>query len=186
MTAMPVPCASASLTMSGFDHTARHPVRYRKTSIGGSKPARWRIIGRAFADAAPERYRSVNRIPRRPIHLEEDGLGRWQWTVVLGSPPEIKSGHAPTKGTAIMKVWAAIDRVVGSRQFKKTAIGKAHAVTNFRRVSSPTVLGIVPRASDDRILAKAFLVHPDADSRLAPPFDPPRVGFFVGSIGMIE
>jgi hypothetical protein len=51
--------------------------------------------------------------------LEEDGLGRWQWTVVLGSPPEIESGHAVSKGAAIIKVWAAIDRALGSRQFKR-------------------------------------------------------------------
>jgi hypothetical protein len=40
--------------------------------------------------------------------LEEDGFGGWQWAVVLGSPPTIKSGHAPTRGIAILKVWAAI------------------------------------------------------------------------------
>jgi hypothetical protein len=51
--------------------------------------------------------------------LEEDGLGGWQWTVVLGSPPTIESGHAPTKGIAILKVWAAIDRALGSRLFRK-------------------------------------------------------------------
>jgi hypothetical protein len=50
--------------------------------------------------------------------LEEDGLGGWQWAVVLGSPPKIKSGHAPTKGIAILKVWAAIDRALGSRRFR--------------------------------------------------------------------
>ena len=50
--------------------------------------------------------------------LEEDERG-WQWTVVLGSPPKIESGHAPTKGIAILKVWAAIDRVLGSRQFRR-------------------------------------------------------------------
>jgi hypothetical protein len=41
--------------------------------------------------------------------VAEDDLG-WLWSVVLGSPPKIKSGHAVTKGTAILKVWAAIDR----------------------------------------------------------------------------
>jgi hypothetical protein len=51
-------------------------------------------------------------------NLEEDERG-WQWTVVLGSPPKIESGHAPTKGIAILKVWAAIDRVLGSRQFRR-------------------------------------------------------------------
>jgi hypothetical protein len=50
--------------------------------------------------------------------LEEDGFGGWQWAVVLGSPPTIKSGHAPTRGIAILKVWAAIDRVLGSRRFR--------------------------------------------------------------------
>jgi hypothetical protein len=41
--------------------------------------------------------------------LEEDGLGGWQWAVVLGSPPTIKSGQAVTRSVAIIKVWAAID-----------------------------------------------------------------------------
>jgi hypothetical protein len=50
--------------------------------------------------------------------LEQDDRG-WQWTVVLGSPPQIESGHAPTKGIAILKVWAAIDRALGSRLFRK-------------------------------------------------------------------
>ena len=50
--------------------------------------------------------------------LEEDGRG-WRWTVVLGSPPTIESGRAVRKGTAILKVWAAIDRALGSRQFKR-------------------------------------------------------------------
>jgi hypothetical protein len=50
--------------------------------------------------------------------LEEDERG-WQWIVVLGSPSKIESGHAPTKGIAILKVWAAIERVLGSRQFRR-------------------------------------------------------------------
>jgi hypothetical protein len=51
-------------------------------------------------------------------NLEQDDRG-WQWTVVLGSPAKIESGHAPTKGIAILKVWAAIDRALGSRLFRK-------------------------------------------------------------------
>jgi hypothetical protein len=51
--------------------------------------------------------------------LEEDGRGGWQWAVVLGSPPKINSGRAVRKGTAILKVWAAIDRVLGSRRFRR-------------------------------------------------------------------
>jgi hypothetical protein len=34
----------------------------------------------------------------------------WQWTVSLGNPERTKSGHAPSKGAAVLKVWAAIDR----------------------------------------------------------------------------
>ena len=34
----------------------------------------------------------------------------WQWSFSLGNPETIKSGHAASKGTAILKVWAAIDR----------------------------------------------------------------------------
>jgi hypothetical protein len=30
--------------------------------------------------------------------LEEDGLGGWQWAVVLGSPREVEYGHAVRKG----------------------------------------------------------------------------------------
>jgi hypothetical protein len=50
--------------------------------------------------------------------LEEDGRGGWLWAVVLGSPPKINSGQAPTKGIAILKVRAAIDRALGSRRFR--------------------------------------------------------------------
>jgi hypothetical protein len=39
-----------------------------------------------------------------------DARGNWQWAVSLGNPKTIKSGQAATKGTAILKVWAAIDR----------------------------------------------------------------------------
>jgi hypothetical protein len=39
--------------------------------------------------------------------------------VVLGSPPRLKSGRAVTKGAAVIKVWAAIDRVLGSRRFRR-------------------------------------------------------------------
>jgi len=42
--------------------------------------------------------------------LIADGQGDWQWAVTLGHPKKIKSGQAATKGTAILKVWAAIDR----------------------------------------------------------------------------
>jgi hypothetical protein len=49
--------------------------------------------------------------------LEEDNHG-WQWTVVLGSPPKTKSGHAVTKGSAIIKVWAAIDRAFISHKLR--------------------------------------------------------------------
>jgi hypothetical protein len=49
--------------------------------------------------------------------LEEDDRG-WQWTVILGSPSEIESGHAVSKGTAILKVWAAIDRALISRKLR--------------------------------------------------------------------
>ena len=51
--------------------------------------------------------------------LEEDGLAGWQWAVLLGSPPKLKSGRAVTKGAAVIKVWAAIDRVLGSRRFRR-------------------------------------------------------------------
>ena len=66
--------------------------------------------------AAMYRRRSME---YREYTLEEDGLGSWQWAVVLGSPPTIESGRAVRKGTAILKVWAAIDRALGSRQFKR-------------------------------------------------------------------
>jgi hypothetical protein len=41
-----------------------------------------------------------------------DGHGNWQWAVSLGNPEKIKSGHATSKGTAVLKVWAAIDRTL--------------------------------------------------------------------------
>ena len=42
-----------------------------------------------------------------------DERGDWQWAVSLGNPKKIKSGQAATKGTAILKVWAVIDRALG-------------------------------------------------------------------------
>ena len=39
-----------------------------------------------------------------------DERGDWQWAVSLGNPATIKSGHATSKGAAVLKVWAAIDR----------------------------------------------------------------------------
>jgi hypothetical protein len=39
-----------------------------------------------------------------------DEHGNWQWAVSLGNPEKIKSGHATSKGAAVLKVWAAIDR----------------------------------------------------------------------------
>jgi hypothetical protein len=51
--------------------------------------------------------------------LEEDGLCGWQWAVVLGSPPKIKSGRAVTKRAAIIEVWVAIDRTLGSPRFRR-------------------------------------------------------------------
>jgi hypothetical protein len=42
--------------------------------------------------------------------VERDERGDWQWAVSLGNPETIKSGHAPSKGAAVLKVWAAIDR----------------------------------------------------------------------------
>jgi hypothetical protein len=56
--------------------------------------------------------------------VAEDDFG-WLWSVVLGSPPKIKSGHAVTKGTAILKVWTAIDRMLGLPKAHAGAIGPA-------------------------------------------------------------
>jgi hypothetical protein len=56
-------------------------------------------------------YRSVQ------YTLEEDERG-WRWTVALGSPPSLKSGHAVSKGTAILKVWTAIDRALDSYKLR--------------------------------------------------------------------
>jgi hypothetical protein len=42
--------------------------------------------------------------------VERDERGDWQWAVSLGNPETIKSSHAPSKGAAVLKVWAAIDR----------------------------------------------------------------------------
>ena len=39
-----------------------------------------------------------------------DERGSWQWAVSLGNPAKVKSGHAASKGAAVLKVWAAIDR----------------------------------------------------------------------------
>jgi hypothetical protein len=48
--------------------------------------------------------------------VAEDDRG-WQWTVFLGNPETVKTGHAMSKGTAILGVWAAIDRTLGSNKF---------------------------------------------------------------------
>jgi hypothetical protein len=42
--------------------------------------------------------------------VARDERGDWQWAVSLGNPETIKSGHATSKGAAVLKVWAAIDR----------------------------------------------------------------------------
>jgi hypothetical protein len=52
--------------------------------------------------------------------IVQDEHGNWLWSVALGSLGKIKSGQAAAKGTAILKVWAAIDRVL--RLPKKTAM----------------------------------------------------------------
>jgi hypothetical protein len=39
-----------------------------------------------------------------------DDRGDWQWAVSLGNPETIKTGHATSKGAAVLKVWGAIDR----------------------------------------------------------------------------
>jgi len=49
-----------------------------------------------------------------------DECGNWQWSVSLSNRGKIKSGQAAAKGTAILKVWAAIDRVL--RLPKKAAM----------------------------------------------------------------
>jgi hypothetical protein len=41
--------------------------------------------------------------------ITDDDRG-WQWTVLLGNPEKVHSGHELSKMTAILKVWAAIDR----------------------------------------------------------------------------
>jgi len=41
-----------------------------------------------------------------------DERGDWQWSVSLGTRGKIRSSQAATKGAAILKVWAAIDRVL--------------------------------------------------------------------------
>jgi hypothetical protein len=55
--------------------------------------------------------------------IAEDDQG-WQWSVVLGRPPKIKSGHALSKGTAILKVWAAIDRSLAPKKFRMFVSGR--------------------------------------------------------------
>jgi len=49
-----------------------------------------------------------------------DEHGNWQWAVSLGNPEKIKSGHATSKGAAVLKVWAAIDRMSWSRLSEQT------------------------------------------------------------------
>jgi hypothetical protein len=60
--------------------------------------------------------------------LEEDGLSGWQWAWFSARPPTIKSGQAVTRGAAIIRVWAANDRVFGSQSSGGCKIGTAHAV----------------------------------------------------------
>jgi len=63
--------------------------------------------------------------------LEEDGLDGWQWAVVLGRPPTIKSGHAVTRGAAILKVWTAIDRALDSHKLR--LVQSERPKTRFQR-----------------------------------------------------
>jgi hypothetical protein len=48
----------------------------------------------------------------------QDEHGNWQWLVSLGNPEKIKSGQATTKGVAILKVWAVIDRAVAPEKLR--------------------------------------------------------------------
>jgi hypothetical protein len=48
-----------------------------------------------------------------------DERGDWQWSVSLGNPEKIKSGHTTSKGAAVLKVWAAIDQ---THRFRKASL----------------------------------------------------------------
>ena len=80
-------CAFNFLRASNIDHCS---------GVGSGRFAL--LIGRLME------YRGIE------YTVVRDEGGDWQWTVVLGNPETIKSGQAASKGTAILKVWAAIDR----------------------------------------------------------------------------
>jgi hypothetical protein len=48
----------------------------------------------------------------------QDEHGNWHWSVSLGNPETIKSGQATTKGVAIIRVWAVIDRAVAQKKLR--------------------------------------------------------------------
>jgi hypothetical protein len=56
----------------------------------------------------------------------------WQWAVSLGRM--IKSGHAASKGTAILQVWAAIDRAHrgASRKSRLNVAGKKSSAKVYK------------------------------------------------------
>lgn len=70
-----------------------------------------------------------------------DEGGDWQWTVALGNPDPIKSGQAASKGTAIIKVWAAIDRAHrrASGKSRLNVAGKEIPPQNRQGVQSHSV-----------------------------------------------
>jgi hypothetical protein len=65
-----------------------------------------------------------------------DEEGDWQWAVSLGNPETIKAGQAASKGTAILKVWAAIDRAHrrASRQSRLNVAGNEVPPQNSRGI----------------------------------------------------
>jgi hypothetical protein len=44
--------------------------------------------------------------------VQDEQGNNWLWSVALGNRRKIKSGQAATKGAAILRVWAAIDRAL--------------------------------------------------------------------------
>ena len=73
--------------------------------------------------------------------LVRDEGGDWQWTVSLGNPETIESGQAASKGTAILKVWAAIDRAHRRTSWKSRldATGKEVPLQNRQAVQGHSV-----------------------------------------------
>ena len=81
-----------------------------------------------------------------------DEQGDWQWAVSMGNPKKIKSGQAATKGTAILKVWAVIDRASASIQPKGRGNGSRQIIFRMCLYATTRLQTSATRADGEQVV----------------------------------